>query len=83
METEIVFFLSVSGACVIVNGMAEIMKKLLMEENTELLLSVSLQARDIATMLFAGGCIAVIAVCISLLPILRANSKDILSKMEG
>ncbi len=82
-ETAIVFCLSVFGACVIGSGMAEIMKKLLMEENTAVLLSVSIQARDIATMLFAGGCIAVIAVCISLLPILRANPKDILSKMEG
>lgn len=83
METAAVFCLSVSGACVIGSGMAGIMKELLMEENTAVLLSVSLQAGDIAAMFFAGGCIAVIAVCISLLPILRANPKDILSKMEG
>ncbi len=83
METAAVFCLSVSGSCVIGSGMAGIMKKMLMEENTAVLLSISLQARDIATMFFAGGCIAVIAVCISLLPILRANPKDILSKMEG
>ena len=83
METAAVFCLAVFGACVIGSGMAGIMKKLLMEENTAVLLSVSLQARNIATMFFAGGCIAVIAVCISLLPILRANPKDILSKMEG
>jgi len=83
METAAVFCLSVFGACAIGSGMAGIMKELLMEENTAVLLSVSLQERDIATMFFAGGCIAVIAVCISLLPILRANPKDILSKMEG
>ena len=83
METPAVFCLSVFGACVIGSGMAGIMKELLMEENTAVLLSVSLQAGDIAAMFFAGGCIAVIAVCISLLPILRANPKDILSKMEG
>ena len=83
METAAVFCLSVFGACVIGSGMAGIMKELLMEENTAVLLSVSLQAGDIAAMFFAGGCIAVIAVCISLLSILRANPKDILSKMEG
>ena len=83
METAAVFCLSVFGACVIGSGMARIMKELLMKENTAVLLSVSLQAGDIAAMFFAGGCIAVIAVCISLLPILRANPKDILSKMEG
>lgn len=83
METAAVFCLSVFGACVIGSGMAGIMKELLMKDNTAVLLSVSLQAGDIAAMFFAGGCIAVIAVCISLLPILRANPKDILSKMEG
>lgn len=83
METAAVFCLSVFGACVIGSGMAGIMKELLMKENTAVLLSVSLQAGDIAAMFFAGGCIAVIAVCISLLPILKANPKDILSKMEG
>ncbi len=83
METAAVFCLSVFGACVIGSGMAGIMKELLMEENTAVLLSVSLQAGDIAAMFFAGGCIAVTAVCISLLPLLRANPKDILSKMEG
>ena len=83
METAAVFCFSVFCACVIGSGMAGIMKELLMEENTAVLLSVSLQAGDIATMFFAGGCIAVIAVCISLLPILWTNPKDILSKMEG
>ncbi len=83
METSVVFCLSVFGACVTGSKVAGMLKKLLMEENTAVLLSVSLQARDIAAMFFAGGCIAVMAVCISLLPILRTNPKDILSKMEG
>ena len=83
METAVVLCLSVIGACVIGSGMAGIMKKLLVEENTAALLSVSLQARDIASMFFAGGRIAVIAVCFSLLPMLSANPKDVLSKMEG
>lgn len=82
-ETASVFCLSVFCASIIGSGMAEIIKKLLIEENTAVLLSVSLQARDIATMFFVGGCIAVIAVCISLLPILMANPKNTLSKMEG
>ena len=83
METAVVFCLSVFGACVTGSKMAGMMKKLLMEEHTAALLSVSLQARDLAAMFFAGGCLAVMAVCISLQPILRTNPKDILSKMEG
>ncbi|MDE6389423.1 MAG: ABC transporter permease [Lachnospiraceae bacterium] len=82
-ETASVFCLSAFGANIIGSGMAEIMKKLLMEENTAVLLSVSLRGRDIAAMFFAGGCIAVIAVCISLSPILVVNPKDTLSRMEG
>lgn len=83
METTVVFCLSVFGACVTGSGMAGIMKKLLVEENTAVLLPVSLQTGDIAAMFFAGGCMAVTAAGISLLPILRTNPKDILSKMEG
>ena len=83
VETAAVFCLSVLGACVIGSGMAGMMEKLLMEDNTAVLLSVSLQAGDLAAMFFAGGCMAVAAVCISLLPVFRTNPKDILSKMEG
>ena len=83
METAVVFCLSVLGACVIGSGMAGLMKELLMEDNTAVLLSVSLQAGDLAAMFSAGGCMAVIAVCISLLPVFRTNPKYILSKMEG
>lgn len=83
METAAVFCLSVCGACVMGSGMAGIIKKLLMEKNTAAFVSVSLQARDIGAMSLAGGCIAVLAVCISLLPILRTDPKDILSNMEG
>ena len=83
METAVVFCLSVLGACVIGSGMAGLMKELLMEDNSAVLLSVSLQVGDLAAMFSAGGCMAVIAVCISLLPVFRTNPKYILSKMEG
>ena len=82
METAVVFCLSVFGACVIGSGMAEIMKKLLMEENTAVLLSVPLQARDIATMFFAG--LYSSYCCLHFITAkLKGKSKDILSKMEG
>jgi len=65
------------------SGIAGILESVLTEGNTAVILSVSLQVRDIVAMFFAGGFIVAIAVCVSLLPIIRANPKDILSKMEG
>lgn len=82
-EAAGVFGLSVFGAGAMGSGAAGIMKKYLTDEGTAVPLSVSLQAGDIAAMLLAGGCMAGIAVCISLLPVLGENPKDTLSKMEG
>ena len=46
-------------------------------------LEVSLKAGDIAGLAWTGGLVVVIAVGCSLLPVLRANPRDTLSKMEG
>lgn len=83
LETASIFCLSVFGACAMGSGIAGILENVLTEGNTAVILSVSLQVRDIVAMFFAGGFIVAIAVCVSLLPIIRANPKDILSKMEG
>lgn len=83
LETASIFCLSVFGACAMGSGIAGILESVLTEGNTAVILSVSLQVRDIVAMFFAGGFIVAIAVCVSLLPIIRANPKDILSKMEG
>lgn len=82
LETASIFCLSVFGACAMGSGIAGILESVLTEGNTAVILSVSLQVRDIVAMFFAGGFIVAIAVCVSLLPIIRANPKDILSKME-
>ena len=83
LETASIFCLSVFGACAMGSGIAGILESVLTEGNTAVILSVSLQVRDSVAMFFAGGFIVAIAVCVSLLPIIRANPKDILSKMEG
>ena len=46
-------------------------------------LEVSLQFTDVALLLGIGSGVVVIAVLLSLLPVIRANPKDILSRMEG
>ncbi len=82
METAVVLCLSVIGACVIGSGMAGIMKNCSWKKIRQLSYQFLYKQRDIASMFFAGGRIAVIAVCFSLLPMLSANPKDVLSKME-
>ncbi|MCI8718259.1 MAG: ABC transporter permease [Lachnospiraceae bacterium] len=82
LETINVFCLSVCFACISGRGIAGAMKKLL-TGNAEVSLSVSLHGQDIAAVFFIGGLTVILAVCISLTPVLRAKPKDILSKMEG
>ena len=46
-------------------------------------LKVVLQIQDIGMLFLLGGAVILVALCCSILPILRANPKDILAKMEG
>ena len=39
--------------------------------------------QDIGMLFLLGGAVILVALCCSILPILRANPKDILAKMEG
>lgn len=83
LETASIFCLSVFGACAIGGGISGIIESVLLDGNTAVILSVSLQVSDIVSMLMTSGFVVAIAVCISLLPILGANPKEVLSKMEG
>lgn len=82
LETVNVFCLSICFACISGRGIAGIMENLLTRSG-EVSLGVSLHVWDIAAVFFIGGFTVVLAVCISLTPVLRAKPKDILSKMEG
>lgn len=79
-----VFFASVAGACVASSFIAKLLEKLLIDsQTTDIMLEVSLKLQDIASLIGIGSLIVLIAVTFSILPILKANPKDILSKMEG
>ena len=65
-------------------GVAEGLQNMLFTSVTEdISLQVSLQFADIVLLLGIGSAVVVIAVLISLVPVIRANPKDILSRMEG
>ena len=84
LESAVVFLIALLGACVLGTAASGWMQKLLLATvDTGTSLTVTLQAGDIAQLLGIGGTVVGIGVLLSLIPVLRSNPKDILSRMEG
>ena len=84
LEAAILFLIAMAGACALGLLAAEGMERMLLTSvTTDISLEVSLQFYDIALLLGIGSAVVVIAVLVSLVPVIRANPKDILSRMEG
>ena len=84
LESAVVFLIALLGACALGTAASGWMQKLLLATvDTGASLTVTLQAGDIAQLLGIGGTVVGIGVLLSLIPVLRSNPKDILSRMEG
>ena len=84
LETLLVFILAAGASCGLGNLLANLIKNMLSQaETAEIILSVSLKFGDVISLLCMGGLVVTAAVLCSLVPVLRANPKDTLSKMEG
>lgn len=84
LESAVVFLIALLGACALGTAASGWMQKLLLATvDTGTSLTVTLQAGDIAQLLGIGGAVVGIGVLLSLIPVLRSNPKDILSRMEG
>ena len=84
LEAAVVFLIALIGSCGLGSPASSWLQDLLLSSvETGVSLQVSLQFTDIALLLGIGGGVTVIAVLLSLLPAIRANPKDILSRMEG
>ena len=84
LESAVVFLIALLGACALGAAAAGWMQKLLLATvDTGTSLTVTLQAGDIAQLLGIGGAVVGIGVLLSLIPVLRSNPKDILSRLEG
>lgn len=84
LEAFGVFIISVAGACGMGNIIAKILKDVLLNSQTaDFTLDVTLKFSDIISLLGIGSLIVLIAVMFSMFPILKANPKDTLSRMEG
>ena len=84
LESFLVFALAVLGSCCLGNFMAGILQGFLTDSGgAGISLEVLLQFKDIVVLAGLGILLVLAAVIISLLPILRTNPKETLSKMEG
>ena len=84
LEAAVVFLIALIGSCGLGSLASGWLQDLLLSSvETSVSLQVSLQFTDIALLLGIGSGVVVIAVLLSVLPVIRANPKDILSRMEG
>ena len=84
LEAAVLFLIAMAGACALGLLAAKALQSILLTSvTTDISLDVSLQFADIVLLLGIGSAVVVIAVLISLVPVIRANPKDILSRMEG
>ena len=84
LEAAFLFLIAIAGACALGLLAAKALQSILLTSvTTDISLDVSLQFADIVLLLGIGSVVVVIAVLISLVPVIRANPKDILSRMEG
>lgn len=84
LEAVAVFLLALLGSCGLGSLVANWLQDLLLSSvEAGVSLQVSVKFSDIALLFGIGSGVVVIAVLFSLLPVIRANPKDILSRMEG
>ncbi len=84
LEAAVLFLIAMAGACALGLLAAKALQSTLLTSVTaDISLDVSLQFADIVLLLGIGSAVVVIAVLVSLAPVIRANPKDILSRMEG
>ena len=84
LESLLVFVASTLFAVVAGNFLAKWLKTILFAgENSMETLQINIQSADIGLLVAVGGGILLLAVGISLIPVLGKNPKDTLSEMEG
>lgn len=83
-EAGIVFIISILVATIIGKLFSGFLQSIITTADTATVnIEVFLQLQDIGILLILGGTVVLIALCCSVIPILKANPKDILAKMEG
>lgn len=83
LESVMIFLLAAIGSCCLGTLSANVLQTILSASEPTLIMTPSLQMKEIATLFAAGSLVILTAVLLSLVPVLTTNPKDILSRMEG
>lgn len=83
LESVMIFLLAAIGSCCLGTLNANVLQTILSASEPTLVMTPSLQTKEIATLFAAGSLVILTAVLLSLVPVLTTNPKDILSRMEG
>lgn len=83
LESAMIFLLAAIGSCCLGTLSANVLQTILSASEPTLVMTPSLQMKEIATLFAAGSLVILTAVLLSLVPVLTTNPKDILSRMEG
>ena len=83
LESVMIFLLAAIGSCCLGTLSANVLQTILSASEPTLVMTPSLQMKEIATLFAAGSLVILTAVLLSLVPVLTTNPKDILSRMEG
>lgn len=83
LESVMIFLLAAIGSCCLGTLSANVLQTILSASEPTLVMTPSLQMKEIATLFAAGSLVILNAVLLSLVPVLTTNPKDILSRMEG
>ena len=84
LESGLVFTISILIAGINGSLLSKILRQIV--SNAEIAatnIKVALQIKDIGMLFVLGGVVILIALSLSIIPILKAKPKDILAKMEG
>lgn len=84
LESFLVFLFAILGAGLFGSMFSETLQKMISDMgSSEITLMVMLKLQDVGLLMVLGSFVVLIAVCCAVIPILRANPKEILAKMEG
>lgn len=84
LESTVLFGLAGLAACGLGTYTAGWLQNMLVSSSTSPIdLQISLQAQDMVLLLSIGGAVVLISVFLSVLPILKTNPRETLSRMEG
>ena len=83
LESVMIFLLAAVGACCLGTLSANVVQAILSVSELALVMTPSLQMKEIVVLFATGSLVILTAVLLSLVPVLTTNPKDILSRMEG